>query len=75
MLEHHYKTHYKPQKTAPKPQPEPEPEEREMPEILFVNNEMAKPSTVTAMNTHHRPTTNPNQSSPASTRPTIPPTH
>jgi hypothetical protein len=39
MLEHHYKTHHKPQKTAPKPDPEPQPEERTMPDIRFVNCE------------------------------------
>jgi hypothetical protein len=37
MLEHHFKTHHKPQKAAPAP--EPEPEERKMPGTLFVNNE------------------------------------
>jgi hypothetical protein len=34
MLEHHYKTHHKPQKPAPEPEPE-----RTMPSIRFINNE------------------------------------
>ena len=37
MLEHHWKTHHKPQKPAP--QPEPEPEAQPIPEIRFVNSE------------------------------------
>jgi len=39
MLEHHFKTHHKPQKQAPQPSPEPQPEERKMPTFLYVNNE------------------------------------
>jgi len=37
MLEHHYKTHHKPQKPAP--EPEPEPAQRPTPKVLYVNNE------------------------------------
>jgi len=37
MLEHHWKTHHKPQKSAPQPEPEPEP--RPIPELRFVNSE------------------------------------
>jgi hypothetical protein len=37
MLEHHFKTHHKPAKSAPEPEPDPAP--REMPKILYVNNE------------------------------------
>jgi hypothetical protein len=41
MLEHHWKTHHKPQPEPRKStkQPDPEPEERVMPEILYVNSE------------------------------------
>jgi hypothetical protein len=37
MLEHHFKTHHKPQKSAP--QPDPEPVEKPMPSLRFVNCE------------------------------------
>ena len=39
MLEHHFKTHHKPQTQASQPSPEPQPEERKMPTFLYVNNE------------------------------------